>query len=139
MSDFKERMQLFSHEISAKRKEFENDAKESLSVEFKKLFEENPTLESFSWRQYTDYFNDGDECTFSAHFYDDELTINGVRGWDDYSGEDKDIIERNRLRDIISELLHCIPEFILKDIFGDHVEITVDKDGIKTTSYTNHD
>lgn len=41
----------------------------------KELFKENPTLQDFSWDEYTPHFNDGDECVFSVHF--DSMRING--------------------------------------------------------------
>lgn len=31
------------------------------------IFNEHPILKSFSWTQYTPYFNDGDACEFSVH------------------------------------------------------------------------
>lgn len=31
------------------------------------LFQENPTLVSFAWTQYTPYYNDGDPCRFSCN------------------------------------------------------------------------
>jgi hypothetical protein len=34
----------------------------------KSLFAANPNLESFSWTEYTPYWNDGDACTFSTNF-----------------------------------------------------------------------
>lgn len=33
----------------------------------KEIFKDHSNLESFSWTQYTPYWNDGDTCTFSAH------------------------------------------------------------------------
>lgn len=34
---------------------------------FKEIFEKAPHLAAITWTQYTPYFNDGDECTFSVH------------------------------------------------------------------------
>src|SRR5688572_33247641 len=38
-----------------------------LKEQFKNIFEEYPDLDRISWTQYTPYFNDGDECVFSAY------------------------------------------------------------------------
>jgi hypothetical protein len=37
------------------------------NMQIKELFSKQPVLNSFSWAQYTPYFNDGDECTFSVN------------------------------------------------------------------------
>jgi hypothetical protein len=43
--------------------------------EVEELFREHPDLESFTWSQYTPYFNDGDECVFSVNR--ESIGING--------------------------------------------------------------
>jgi predicted translin family RNA/ssDNA-binding protein len=52
------------------------DSRELFKVSCKEIFENNPGFKSFSWTQYTPYFNDGDSCEFSAHtdyvYIDDE-------------------------------------------------------------------
>ena len=45
--------------IEELRKEFPNM--------FKEVIEKAKTFETLSWTQYTPYFNDGEECVFSAH------------------------------------------------------------------------
>lgn len=50
--------------IAEARKTMEDTAK-GLFIEMStELFNENPTLMSFGWTQYTPYFNDGEECVF---------------------------------------------------------------------------
>lgn len=58
------------HAINEKRAKLDEELKhisgQFFSEHSKALFEQFPTLKSFSWTQYTPYFNDGDECVFSA-------------------------------------------------------------------------
>jgi RecG-like helicase len=158
------------------------------------LFKEFPVLESFSWRQYTPYFNDGDVCNFSAQT--DYPTINDeIDGT--YSLEDKikksgnsaainaaldvqiatledqknkavkaenygvaeqakrqleqlktqyvtdtDVEEAKQLiqaYEAVQETLSSFDNDMMKAMFGDHAEITVDReDGITVSEY-RHD
>lgn len=121
------------------------------------LFEKHPKLESFDWTQYTPYFNDGDECVFSART--DEPGINGVSGYDvnfddefvtDYSAKEKDPVTKqwpkipNKDYNLelaaahkdVKEFLSNIDDSVLRELFGDHVEVTVTAQG---TSVDEHD
>lgn len=114
------------------------------------LFEANPGLTSFGWRQYTPYFNDGDECRFSAHV--DEPDVNGVGGYEVDSGEDWDRtalkMVRNRQPSLEYTLQGPVADFLgrfaaddPKAIFGDHVKVTVTRrpDGTVETDVTDYD
>lgn len=48
-------------------KQLQEQAKTLFLESAKSVFENHPDLKSFSWTQYTPYFNDGDTCEFSAH------------------------------------------------------------------------
>lgn len=123
-----------------------------------KLFEKHPKLESFGWRQYTPYFNDGEECTFSAHV--DEPDINGIYGYDadfekefvaDYEkapdpvtkqygkkkNENYDLEVFAAQKDVI-KFLQNIDESVLRDLFDDHVRVTVTREGTDVEEY-EHD
>lgn len=158
--------------------------KEELTAQLRKdfapmlipLFEKtNGKIKSIGWIQYTPYFNDGDECIFSANFdLDYGLRINGETieeqedegkplfssslyalrkyGTADYDNwitkypEDK-INEETKETDL--ELFNVIKEFhdlldsidseFYKDLFGDHVEVTINADGTVETNGYNHD
>jgi hypothetical protein len=123
-----------------------------------KLFDKHPKLVSFGWRQYTPYFNDGEECTFSAHT--DEPDINGINGYDvnfgdemlnDYSKERDPVtkqypkiknpsydLELHAAHKDVEEFLDNIDDSVLRDLFGDHVEVTVKKDGTEVEEH-EHD
>lgn len=118
------------------------------------LFSQSKRIESIGWRQYTPYFNDGDECIFGVH--NDDLTINGI---DDYDGDeneiafikekiwngDKWVVNTNLdkpefdLLQQIEKVLRSIPDDFYKDLFGDHVKVTVYKDGRIETEEYEHD
>ncbi len=44
----------------------------------KELFAKFPSLDSFTWTQYTPYFNDGDECIFGVDEEPRDVVINGI-------------------------------------------------------------
>ena len=72
----KENLSSLSREFEKKRKEqdaaFREEIEVSLKWFFNSIFDTFPTLEWFSWTQYTPYFNDWDTCEFSVH------DINGI-------------------------------------------------------------
>ena len=76
--------------IAAARKTMEETAK-GLFIELSaELFANNPQLVSYSWTQYTPYFNDGDECVFRCQGDYPTVVIvvdDGVLGYNSNSGE----------------------------------------------------
>lgn len=129
-----------------------------------KVFEKHPALESFSWNQYTPYFNDGEECTFSANIDYPEINDSDENddGAPDYFNETK-VVEHGKYNsqtrqyegriekpnpdyspelvaaksDVI-EFLGNIDDSVLRDLFGDHVKVTVTKMGTEVDGY-EHD
>lgn len=123
----------------------------------KTLFDKSDKIESIGWTQYTPWFNDGDACTFSVHT--DCLYINGeydedieeldwripyyLKGHKDY----QNVFEDNPKADLefynqveeFKEFLGSIPDDIYLDLFGDHVEVTVYKNGSIDVSECDHD
>jgi hypothetical protein len=53
-------------DFARKQKEMIEALRPSFADLFKEVFEKYPEIKSFSWNQYTPYFNDGDECLFSV-------------------------------------------------------------------------
>jgi len=117
----------------------------------KRLFEEHPTLQSFSWKQYTPYFNDGDTCEFSAHTDVDSIQVNDVWGDDIESTEPYDPELRNwdaykegreeglKLHKAVASFLQVFDEEDLETFFGDHVKVTIHRDGEVDTKDHHHD
>lgn len=141
-----------------KFKEKREILKKELQKEFpdllKPLLNQSKRITSIGWKQYTPYFNDGDECVFGVR--NDELSINGI---DEYDDDKKEIIwAQKRIWDgkqytdnkdydeaegtIIEQIeavLKSIPDEFYKDLFGDHVTVTVSKDGSIETEEYKHD
>jgi hypothetical protein len=115
-----------------KRKALCAELQKEFPALFKEFFEKHEWVENFMWHQYTPYFNDGDECVFGVSNSEDSLEINGV-DWYDGKKENKEVYEE------LSELLNAVPEEFYKDLFGDHVEITVNRDGTITKEEYEHD
>lgn len=53
-------------EREALNEKIKNNSKDLFKAFSKDVFEQHPVLVGFNWRQYTPYFNDGDECIFEA-------------------------------------------------------------------------
>lgn len=123
--------------IAAARAEATKVARDAFNEGAKILFDANPTLESFGWEQYTPYFNDGDECTFSAHT--DEPNVNGRDGYDFY-GEEPETKASKKLQGIVyRDFLKHFDDESLKELFGDHTRVTVKRDGEIETDGYDHD
>lgn len=140
--------------FKAKRADLVKQLQDEFPALLAPLFSESNRIESIGWRQYTPYFNDGDECVFGVH--NDYLTINGI---DDYDGDEKEIqfvkervwdgknwvdneaIDRYEFSILqqIQTVLRSIPDDFYKDLFGDHVKVTVYKDGRIETEEYEHD
>lgn len=148
MSDISLEMTKLRLEIQDRQEKLQVYARERLSEFFLEIFEKYPNLKDISWTQYTDYFNDGDLCTFSVHA-EDSLIINGYQYYEIiYEKNKEEVLEEVGLtleefeeiaKTIDSLLYNSIGEDILETIFGDHVKVNVTKDGISTESYTRHD
>lgn len=91
-------------------------------------------IESVSWRQYTPYFNDGDECEFGVRNDHDSISIDGK----DYYDDDNYKKEEDRFKKVAA-VLQSVPDEFYKDLFGDHSEITVKADGTIETEQYEHD
>ena len=110
------------------------------------IFEKHPNLEAFGWTQYTPYFNDGDECVFSART--DYLTI-AMTGddFDFHDGEDiglwniQQAVKNGRFGEreaAAQDALDLVKQFDdadYKTIFGDHVSVKVSRSGIEVEEY----
>lgn len=100
-----------------------------IKIGSQELFAKHPELETISWTQYTPYFMDGDTCYFSANT--EYAEINGEEiEWDD----DK----KNQMEKDVEDFLDTLDHDTLEDLFGDHVKVTITKDGVNVEDY-DHD
>lgn len=109
--------------------ELERTAKELLASEAQRLFKKYPALTSFSWRQYTPYWIDGDACNFSA-----ELAYPNLNGNDYYSAGDDPSLKEAR-QDIIAMLRTFDDSYLMYRLFGDHKIVKVNREGIFVETY----
>ena len=92
----------------------------------KDVFEKYPQLKKVYWHAYTPYFNDGEECTFSSGHDDPEFEAEGVQ-YDDPTYKN--------IRADLKSFLVQFDDDLMKNLFGDHVEIVVTKEGIEISEY----
>lgn len=141
--------------VRAAREEARKIMKDAFNEGALEMFGTHPEIVGFSWRQFTPYFNDGDECVFSVDGDYPSLRINehhemaltaGLseeledEGWiagyeiETYTGADP------KPSDIylpawgaVKVFLRSFDEDDLKAMFEDHVEVTVSFDGTKVS------
>lgn len=128
-------------------------AGEVFASEAKILFDNYPVLASFSWTQYTPYFNDGDSCVFTVNDYITVTDIDGneqedVTAWSvrhyaergtDWQGKPYTPSELD-----LAAVATCdfLAEFETEDylmMFGDHTKVTVHRDGRVDTDDYHHE
>ncbi len=105
------------------------------------VFDAHPRLKSFSWRQYTPYFNDGDTCTFSANADYCDVTLSGANEGDEdielEEGWSKDAAEKE-ICEAVQAFLGEFDDDDFYDMFDDHVKVTVTREGTEV-SECEHD
>ena len=127
--------------------ELREESQAAFAQESKAIFDRYPSLYSFGWKQYTKYWNDGDECTFRVH--SGEPDINGAECYDIYYGKGE--FEKNQdvpdgwpkmtkeeakpIQKEVAAFLDVFESNIMHDMFEDHVKVTVTREGVQTESY----
>ena len=158
--------QILTKKLLEKRAELSKELSNSFHGLFQEFFKNYPEIAYVTWTQYTPYFNDGDECTFSIHERHYPLTkLVENQGEDRPIGYDAEeyalvtstyytskpgFIDNNQIKSGISderaseiklgmrnleEVLSEIPQEVYKDVFGDHVSVLVDREGVHTDEY----
>ena len=113
-----EKFESFKKQVEDLRMQLQKTGEQFLIEHFKETFAKYPNLKQVQWTQYTPYFNDGEECTFSSNHQWAE--IEGIDGELDYNSKEYKEIKEN-----IREFLSQFDDELLKNLFGDHVEIIV--------------
>lgn len=155
IKDIQERIAKLQHELL-------EESKKMFANETKAIFDQYDGLESFSWQQYTPYFNDGDACEFGVYADSWSMKINDHNpeygdnpDWEyiDYNEQKKraealgvpvstiqSYTHKTKLD--LARALHELPKFVnafdpnvLKQMFGDHREITVYRDRVEVEHY----
>lgn len=94
-------------ELRIKMTELETEIKskyrDALKEATSEIFEKFPTLENFSWTQYTPYFNDGEPCEFCIHADYPSAT---------FAGEEEDELPCNVSETIPGQVGASVEEFV---------------------------
>ena len=126
--------------IKAFREKLKKEGKDLFLSMSKTLFDENPNLVVFGWRQYTPYFNDGDACTFSAQLDSPNFLLEGqdedLYDEQEWFPSDDDSAEALTYRKIASFLEQFDDEDV-EMFFGDHVEVKVYRNRVETEEYSH--
>lgn len=132
----KDSIQKTKEQIEKLKQDCQKQIEILFSQEAKSLFNNHCHLDNFSWEQYTCYFNDGDECYFKS-YTDDQFCVNGHRFYDIEYYENlyylKDVAEK------IRNFLSKFDDDDMKEMFGDHVKVIVNREGVSVETYTDHD
>lgn len=143
-------MTTIENEFNKMFKELRDKANIKIQESFRKIFDKYPSLESFSWVGFVPYFNDGDECVWGLVEYYGELNDERVNPDSFYSHEfcgdskTEEWYKNNKwakgaVKDCW-EIIYSIPRDILKTIYGDHVKVTMYRNGTTNVEeFTEHD
>jgi hypothetical protein len=157
-------------EIKEEMKRLRDEARKKVKDFFlkgmNKIFEMFPEVKTVSWRQYTPYFNDGEECVFGAHT--DDFRVNDYDQYDDDSddsSEYKNVMPYNetrgswhtnahtgqrewrylnpesravKIKEAIQGFLSQLDNDDYKTMFGDHAKVIVMKNKVIVEEY-EHD
>jgi molybdopterin converting factor small subunit len=143
--------------FNQKKKDLTEDLRKEFPTLFQDLFAQSKRIESFSWTQYTPYFNDGESCEFGVN--QDYLYVNGENVED--LDEEEDFLNESTYKRVdgeykkvpnplydpkegevfqaIKTILNTVPDEFYEELFGDHVKVTVYKDGKIETEDYRHD
>lgn len=131
-------------EFAAMRKEYykflSETGQEMVLAAFGIVFGAHPLLESVTWRQYTPYFNDGDECVFGVDRDSFQVVYDGgsefeldswtsEKSFDKYfEAEETKIYTYDLYKELFdgcSSALNLFDDDELKVVFGDHISVTI--------------
>jgi hypothetical protein len=118
-------------ELDRLKKEYSKTASEVLEEGFKDIFAKYPEVETISWTQYTPYFNDGDVCEFGIN---SDVEINGKSEWELEEGA-----EASPAYQEASDLLTSIDEHVFEHVYGDHVKVTIHRNGKSEVDEYEHE
>lgn len=117
--------------------EIQTLGEEAFVEAYKTLFEKHPKVESIRWTQYTPHFNDGETCEFGVR--DIELYNPEEGEYQDSWNLKYDKSDLAELAEEFSKLHNSIDEKIFKTVFGDHVQITIGRNGkIEVDEYDHY-
>lgn len=130
MTEIEEAFQLAKEQWNLANERYRTAGKAMFGEAARDLFRTYPPVASIEWQQYTPYFQDGDECHFGVRHYDYGIEYKDGQDDRDYSKD---------MENDITTFLRRFDDSLLKDIFGDHVAISISWDGTVTTREYEHE
>ena len=141
---FLDKIREFKRVMEEHKIMMKENAKNVFTEISKDIFTNNPQLNSFSWNQYTPYFNDGETCYFSVNrdYYKINNSDDTIDSWTlnhEVYRQDLDLEELGfdsleslkKAYNDIDELMNIFDDSDLEEMFGDHAEVTVSRnDGV---------
>lgn len=136
--NWKDKLDELNFKIGTLRIEAKEATSKIIEEVVKEVFEKYSWLQSFYWRQYTDYFNDGETTEFHVHYYHledaEDFEFVGDLELNDVPQE-----QREKCAAELVEFMESLDSDSLESIYGDHVCVTVDRDeGITVGDYSDH-
>lgn len=154
----------YNTKLEALQTEMQNILKEA----FKDIFEKCPNLGAIVWTQYSPYFNDGEECTFSVHEAElfqigfDEEEIDELEDGHESQMPDKpdafyyksdsswarervslwegyEFKEESILAHSMVKSVFGIDDAIFQATFGNHVKVIATREKFIVDDYDSHD
>jgi hypothetical protein len=127
VEEFKQKMKSANEIFEGLKKQAGSALRSQIGIEVAMILQDSKKIKSIGWKQYTPYFNDGEECEFGTTIRD--LDINGE--WyqsflkpnkEEYDAHEAGLVKK------IKTYLSPIEDEVLIDLFGDHVEIVIHND-----------
>ena len=109
IKQIKSKLGSIQKEIEKLEKQASKESQKLITKGFKEIFKKYPDLQSFSWTQYTPYFNDGDECTFSANT--ESIYLNDAEEDDSVYGLEQFLDKLKHPKKAINQLKKRIEEY----------------------------
>ena len=79
------KIQNIKEQLQTLKSNYQKLAKDLFLAGSKELFDKHEALDSFGFKAYSPYFNDGESCDFAAHT--DDAYINGYNAYDDKNSD----------------------------------------------------
>lgn len=136
-----EQYEAAKQRVEQARKDMQAVAKDVFAELSKSFFDQFPSVKQMSWTQYTPWFNDGDECVFGVN----DVELLGVNESGDeedercrWSNKYKGFPLPDEAYEVAEKLQGTLSKDDLRDMFGNHVQVIVTREGVDVETY-DHD
>lgn len=164
--EVKAKMDAVNAELDAAKAEMQRKIRESFKEATVMFFEAVPEVAFLTWKQFTPYFNDDEECVFGRNESTYVLAVDFLRDKGDLEEDDLDTIDRvvydawgaysavnldlttltkERFDELqtackaFERILKTIDNEFYKNAFGNHSTVFVTRGKVITEEYGDHD